>query len=97
VTILYDASAPVKSTRPFGLGLTAQSKPATPKAPAAEPSRPEPSRKPYEPSEADRAWWAEESERVEREREARSLNAHYDDLAADSLATDLLCLGVCFA
>jgi hypothetical protein len=42
------------------------------------------------PSEDDSRWWAEETDRLERERQARELERRY----AESYATDLLTLGL---
>ncbi len=45
----------------------------------------------FEPSAADRAWWAQESERLDTARE----NARFDAMAEESAAMDRLEAGLC--
>src|SRR5438105_15377360 len=62
MTILYPAPAPVKCGRPFGAGIL-------------PPAVPRPDR-PYEPSAADRQWWAAASARLESRRSRRPAWIH---------------------
>jgi hypothetical protein len=91
--ILFDAGRPVKAARrPFGAGLLVPSgrdnpadDPPPPAGPAGRPA-------PFDPSPADRAWWAVESHRIE----AARIDDHFDRLAAESAALDRLEVGLCF-
>lgn len=59
-------------------------------APAPAPEAPTRKPAPFQPSEADRAWWAEESARLE----ARRVHRCYDRRARRSYATDAVCMGL---
>ena len=86
MTILFDATAPVKSSKPFGAGLL----PAPASRPIAEPAPSRP--RPFEPSATDRAWWAKESARLEAERIISRVR-ELEYRAAESAAVDSLCGG----
>ena len=82
MTILFDATKPVKTTRnrPFGLGIARQ--------------RDE--RLPYGPTHEDAAWWAYEANKDCRDYEVVSTaeDRHFDRMAAEFHEMDLLCRGV---
>ena len=82
MTILFDATKPVKTTRnrPYGLGIVRQ--------------RPE--RLPFGPTPEDAAWWAYESNKGRRDYEvvATAEDRHFDRMAAESRELDLLCRGI---
>ena len=70
MTILFDATRPVKLARPFAAGLTvAPPAPAIPPKPACRAPRP------FGPTAEDRLWWAIECDSRERFLESQAMEA----------------------
>lgn len=74
MTILFDATRPVKSARPFAAGLTiASAAPVAPPKPARRAPRPS------GPTAEDRLWWTIECDSRERFLESQAMEARMID------------------